>query len=152
MFSKAREYFETESKHRRLHDGIEFTSRLAEKIEPALPAGWEVRFEQGWGEFGGILVCPEKWDEVSMDEFGLAKKVVEIAIGQALKTVPWVEEDKLFCLHADAYIPVKGFYSGAIKLEVRVFKVKDCKLEYETKTVTVAKVPGGCLGAAGVSI
>lgn len=150
-----KDYFDLQRAKWYAERGLSIAASIAKKIEPSLPGGWEARFTPGWGAFGGLLLCPKDsfGPETPMDEFALVCKLIGMATGEAVRVEPWTEGDILFCIHGTATIPVKWWgVSSSLKIQARVFKPKDCKLEYETKTVTVCKVPAGCMGAAGLSM
>lgn len=134
--------------------GLSVSADLSKRIEQALPDGWETRWVESWGPFGGLLViAKDAFVEIPMEEFGLACKLIEMVTGKKPKVDPWTEGAALFCIMGTVELPVKWWdVSSTLKIQARIFKPKDCKLEYETKTVTVAKVPEGCLGVAGIAV
>jgi hypothetical protein len=135
--------------------GLDVAAEIARKVEPMLPDGWESRFCPAWGVFGGLLFCPKDsfGKETPPEEFSLVCKLIGKVTGKDVKKKPWTEGDQLICLQGEVYVPISWWgRSGVLQIQARVFKPKDCKLEYETKTVTVCKVPAGCMGVAGLSM
>jgi hypothetical protein len=126
-------------------------NRLAEKICPLLPDGWTADFIIQWQ---GLLFSHNDNYEVKPDGYSPKLDFIKVCAlveqaGIKLERLPWIMEESLFCLHGTGWHnPGNKFKGEGLKVEVRQFETKECRLEYEEKTVRVAKLSDDCLNGS----
>lgn len=125
---------------------IQKAKEIADKVESLLPESWEISFVNGM--WRGLLICNRGYGKKRpATDFKLVCKIVEKVVKKEVKKDPWTEGDKLFCLHGEVYVKIAENVN--LKVDIRHFDPEGCHIDYEEKTVTIAKVNDSCLGLGG---
>lgn len=141
---KARNSFiENKKIYQRSIAEIKKAKEIVDKVDGLLPAGWESDYICGMWR-GLLFSCSEKQSSL---EFKLVCKLIEKATATKLKRNPWIEGKLLFCLKGETFVPISELHN--LTVQVRMMNPTECTLEYEEKTVTVAKMSDDCLGLSG---
>lgn len=149
LFTKYQALKEALMIHRETKAEIHLAHQIASKLEPMLPRGWETSFIIGM--WRGLCVSfHSPYDEnmkkikSSALDFKLVCSLVEKAAGVKVHKSPWMIDDTLFALKGSAEVFVDKDHK--LTISIRHHSPSDCKLEYETKEVRIAKVDDACLG------
>ena len=130
---------------------IEFNKRIAEKIEPALPEGWNcyldcivfsLIFEKGFDSYD------ERYDP---NEFKLVCKLVESAIGEKLTKRAQVKKttNQIYLLEAQCYYSENEAGSSIFVYLYDPQNPPDCKITWKWTREKKAIVSDSCLGING---
>lgn len=140
-------YIENKQLYKRTIVQIQKAKEIADKVEPLLPKSWGTSFINGM--WRGLLISNSGLigGKRPATDFKLACKIVEKVVKKEVKKYPWTEGDKLFCLHGEVSIKIKKNLS--LRVDIRHFDPEGCHIDYEEKTITIAKVNDSCLGLGG---
>lgn len=134
---------------------VDLAKTVADKLEPLLPLGWKCYYVLNWR---GLCVMGDKYytdkngdlkENVACNprnDFKYVCGIVSQATGKPVNREPWLSGDVLICLLGEVSYEKDNV---RLTIQIRQFDKRDCQLEYEERTVKVAKLSEECLGVMG---
>jgi hypothetical protein len=146
MMDLQKTYSEIDNIHADYRMEARIAASLARKIEPLMPAGWDVSYVIGM--WHGLCLSRhtsiEAGEGSPLAEFKLVCRLVELATGMKVPKSPWIDGDRLFGIFGTLDYPLARGYN--LRISVRLFETKECKLIVRDKLIREAELADDCLG------